>query len=136
MSYSSFVFVNNNKVFFLLHVNSGSLADLLTAAFDSGVQGMDISNYPNAQEGDIWNGTDFIKMSSETVTEEEERVALMVDNEIIFTLDLDPSYPYYHIWKDGFSKPHVGFNATGYDNIVSGAVWDGNSFTPPEIPAY
>jgi len=133
---NTFVFMNNNKVFAFLHVTPGPDNDLLTAAFASGVQGMDISNYPNAQPGDIWNGTDFIKMSPEVEPEVEERIGLLVDNEIVYTLDLDPSYPYCDIWKDGFSKEHTGFNATGHDNIRSGSTWDGQSFALPEVPAY
>jgi hypothetical protein len=133
---SSFVFMNNNKVFALLHVIPSPENDLLTAAVASGAQGMNISNYPNAQPGDIWNGTDFIKMSPEVEPEMGERIGLLVGNELVYTLDLDPAYPYYQIWKDGFAKEHIVFNATGHDNIYSGATWDGKSFTRPEVPAY
>jgi hypothetical protein len=136
MSDSRFVFMNDNKVFCLMDRPPGPLQTMLTAAFLSGIQGMIISQYPNAQRGDIWDGSNFIKMSPETEPVLEERIALLVDNEIIDILELDPGYPYYNIWLEGFSKEHIGFDASGYENVRSGSTWDGESFTLPEIPAY
>jgi len=135
---SLFVFINkdNNKVFCVMDRFPGPLNDLLTAAFASEVQGMIITEYPNAQRGDIWDGSNFIKMSLEQDPELEERVALLVENEIVDILELDKVYPYYNIWIEGFSKEHFGFNATGYENVRSGSIWDGKSFTLPDIPAY
>jgi hypothetical protein len=133
---SLFVFMNQNKVFCTMERQPGPHEDLLKAVFESGVQGMVISQYPNAQPGDIWDGSNFIKMSPEVEPVLEERIGLLVDNELVDTLDLDPSYPYYNIWLDGFSKEHVGFNATGYDNVRSGSTWNGEFFTLPDVPAY
>jgi hypothetical protein len=137
MSVFAFINNNNNKVFALLERFPGPLEDLLTAAFASGVQGMIITDYPNAQPGDIWDGSNFIKMSEDVSPVFEERVGLLVDNELVDILDLHPSYPYYNIWIEGFSNPHTGLNATGHkENLRSGSTWDGESFTLPDTPAY
>ena len=136
MANSHFVFMGeDNKVFCTMERFPGPLNDLLTAAFASGVQGMNISEYPNAQRGDVWDGSDFVKMSAAVDPVFEERIALLVDNEIVDILDLDKNYPYYNRWIDGFSKKHIGMNATGYDNARSGAIWNGESFIFSEDPA-
>jgi hypothetical protein len=132
-----YVFMNkDNKVFCTMDRFPGPLNDLLAAAFASDVKGMIITDYPNAQRGDIWNGSGFTKMFPEVEPEYEERVALLVDNEIVDILDLSKNYPYYQIWIDGFSNEHFGFDATGYENVRSGSTWDGTSFTLPDKPAY
>ena len=130
---SLYVFMSNNKVFCTMYRFPGENTTLLDAAFASGVQGMIISDYPNAQNGDIWDGTQFIKNSPERNSAIGERVALLVDNEIVDILDLEKEYPYYERWINGFSGPHVGFNATGYDydTITPGSTWDGEKFTLP-----
>ena len=127
---SIFVFIgkDDNKVFCTMQRFAGALNDLLTAAFASGIQGMIITDYPDAQRGDIWDGSKFIKMSDTLGPETGERVALMVDNEIVDILELDPNYPYYNNWINGFSKEHFGLNATGIINARSGSTWTGESF--------
>lgn len=127
---------NNNEVFCTMERSPSPLNDLLTAAFASGVKGMIITDYPNAERGDIWNGLGFTKMSVEVGLESGERVALLVENEIVDILDLSKNYPYYNRWIEGFSGEHFGFNATGYENVRSGSTWDGNSFTLPDKPVY
>ena len=61
----------------------------------------------------------------------ERRFALVVENEIIDILESDESYPYHERWTEGFSKNPIGFDATGYEGVEIGSVWNGNSFTPP-----
>lgn len=131
MNNSFFCFMSNNKVFCTMERSPGPLNDLLTAAFASDVKGMIITDYPDAQRGDIWNGTGFTKMSIEVGSEIGERIALIVENEIVDILELSKNYPYYNNWIEGFSKDHVGFNATGYENVRSGSTWDGEKFTLP-----
>jgi hypothetical protein len=131
---STFVFIgkDDNKVFCTMQRFAGALNDLLTAAFASGIQGMVITDYPDAQRGDVWNGTGFTKMSDTVGPETGERIGLLVDNELVDILELDPAYPYYDNWINGFSKEHFGLNATGMMNARSGSTWDGESFTLAE----
>lgn len=127
---SMFVFIGkeDNKVFCTMQRFAGPLNDLLTAAFDTGVQGMNITEYPDAHRGDIWNGTGFTKVSNIEGVETGERIGLLVDNEIVDILELDPSYPYYDNWINGFSKEHFSLNATGMLNVRSGSIWNGETF--------
>ena len=126
-----YVFMSDNKVFATMERFEPAEEALYTAAFASGVQGRIISEFPNAQVGDIWDGSRFIETSPRTPQQEGERVALMVENEIVEIEELNPTYTYYDKWVAGFSGEHVGFDATGYPNCRSGSTWDGHSFTLP-----
>lgn len=133
MDSAFYIFMDqNNKIFCTMQRFPGPLNNLLKAAFASNVKGMNISNYPLAQRGDIWDGNDFIKMSDPVPPETEERIALLVENEIVDILDLHPDYPYYDKWIKGFDNPHTGMDATGYENVISGATWNGEMFILPD----
>lgn len=127
-----FVFMNENKVFALMYRSSPEEMELLTAAFASGVQGMIVPENKDVEAGDIWNGSEFIKTVPAGDLISGEKVALLVGNEVVNVMDLNTDYPFYSKWIDGFSKDHVGFNATGYENVLSGSTWNGEYFTLPQ----
>jgi len=60
MSGKNYAFLSNNIVFATYYIDdSNSFAQKWQVAFASNPTGMEITNFPDAQEGWIWDGSKF-----------------------------------------------------------------------------